>query len=82
MYMNIKPNKHKRITFNTTTMTSLGFTAPPLPKILGPPLNLAPPPPPPFPPNLIFLLRSYLTPTSTFEHQFYTMVKHIQCLYV
>ena len=47
MYMNLKPNKHKRISFNTTTMTSLGFIGPP--KILGPPLNLAPPPP-----NLIF----------------------------
>ena len=32
-------------------MTSLGFIAPP-PKILGPPLNLAPPP------NLIFCSRS------------------------
>ena len=39
--MNLKPNKHKRISFNTTTMASLGFIAPP--KILGPPLNLAPP---------------------------------------
>ena len=37
MYMNLKP----------TIMTSLGFIAP-SPKILGPPLNLAPPP------NLIF----------------------------
>ena len=45
--MNLKPNQHKRISFNTTTMTSLGFIGPP--KILGPPLNLAPPPP-----NLIF----------------------------
>ena len=27
MYMNLKPNKHKRISFNTTTMT-LGFIAP------------------------------------------------------
>ena len=25
MYMNLKPNQHKRISFNTTTMTSLGF---------------------------------------------------------
>ena len=25
MYMNLKPNKYKRISFNTTTMTSLGF---------------------------------------------------------
>ena len=41
MYMNLKPNKHKRISFNTTTMASLGFIGPP--KILGPPLNLAPP---------------------------------------
>ena len=35
MYMNLKPNQHKRISFNTATMTSLGF--------IGPPLNLAPP---------------------------------------
>ena len=40
--MNLKPNKHKRIYFNKTTMTSLGFICSP-PKILGPPLNLAPP---------------------------------------
>ena len=51
MYMNLKPNKHKRISFNTTTMTSLGFIG--LPKILGPPLNLAPP-------KFNFLLRSPL----------------------
>ena len=25
MYMNLKPNKHKIISFNTTTMASLGF---------------------------------------------------------
>ena len=31
MYMNLKPNKHKRISFNTTTMASLGFIAPPPP---------------------------------------------------
>ena len=41
MYMNLKPNQHKRISFSITTMTSLGFTGPL--KILGPPLNLAPP---------------------------------------
>ena len=41
MYMNLKPNKHKRIYFNITTMASLGFIA--APKILGPPLNLASP---------------------------------------
>ena len=35
MYMNLKPNQHKRISFNTTTMTSLGF--------IGPPKNLVPP---------------------------------------
>ena len=49
MYMNLKPNKHKRIYFNTTTMASLGFIAPPL-KFQVPP-NLifcsGPPPPPP-----------------------------------
>ena len=33
--MNLKPNQHKIISFNTTTMTSMGF--------IGPPLNLAPP---------------------------------------
>ena len=44
MYVNLKPNKRKRISFNTTTMTSLGFIGPP-PKILAPP-----------PPNLIFKL--------------------------
>ena len=42
MYMNLKPNQHKRISFNPSTMTSLEF--------IGPPLNLAPPPPR----NLIF----------------------------
>ena len=30
MHMKIRPNKHKGISFNTTTMTSLGFIAPPL----------------------------------------------------
>ena len=34
MYMKLKPNNHKRISFNTTTMASLGFTAPPPPKKL------------------------------------------------
>ena len=36
--MNLKPNKHKRISFNTTTMTSLGFIGPPL-KFSSPPPN-------------------------------------------
>ena len=36
--MNLKPYKHKITSFNTTTMTSLGFIGPP--NILGPPLNL------------------------------------------
>ena len=49
MYMNLKPNKHKIISFNTTTMTSLGFGGPS--KTLGPPLNFAPP-------KFNFLLRS------------------------
>ena len=44
MYMKLKPNQHKRIVFNATSMTSSGFIGPP-PKILGPPLNLAPPRP-------------------------------------
>ena len=54
MYMNVKPTQHKIISFNTTTMASLGFIAPPSPppKILGPPLNLAPTP------KFNFLLRS------------------------
>ena len=33
--MNLKPNQLKRISFNTTTMISLGSIAPPPPKILG-----------------------------------------------
>ena len=37
MYINLKL-KHKTISFNTTTMASLGFIGPP--KILGPPLNV------------------------------------------
>ena len=52
MYMSLKPNQHKITSFNTTTMTSLGFIGPPPKKILGLPLNLAPPP------NLIFLFWS------------------------
>ena len=51
MYMNLRPNKHKRISFNTMTMASLGF-------IIGPPklmamagaaatMEVQPPPPPP-----------------------------------
>ena len=39
MYMNLKPNKHKRISLSTTTMASLGF--------IDPPKTLAPPPPNP-----------------------------------
>ena len=42
MHMILKRNKHKRISFNTSTMPSLGLIGPP--KILRPPLNLAPPP--------------------------------------
>ena len=41
MYMNLKPNKHKRISFNTTAMASLGF--------IDVPSSGTPPPP-----NLIF----------------------------
>ena len=40
--MNLKPNQHKIISFNTTTMTSLGFIG--SPKSLGPPLKSPPPP--------------------------------------
>ena len=38
MYMNLKPSKHKIISFNTTTMTSLGFIMvgnPPSPPLKG-----------------------------------------------
>ena len=48
--MNQKPNKHKRINFNTTTMASLGVHSPS-------PLKFSPPPPPPSL-KFIFLLRS------------------------
>ena len=44
MYMNLKPNQLKRISFNTRTMKFIGVHTPP-PKILGPP-------------KLNFLLRS------------------------
>ena len=54
--MNLKPNQHKRISFNTTAMTSLGFIGPP--KNLGPTLNLVPPAPPPPHPKFNFLLGS------------------------
>ena len=40
MYMSLKPNKHKRISFNTTTMASLGFIDPPPQNLIfcsGPP---------------------------------------------
>ena len=37
--MNLKPNQHKRIFFNTKTTTSLAFIGLP-PKILGPLLKL------------------------------------------
>ena len=50
MYMNLKPNKHKRISFNTMTMALLGFISPPPPppKILGPSIKFS------SAPNLIF----------------------------
>ena len=51
MYMNLKPNKHKRMSFKATTMASLGFIGTP-PKIFGPALNLVPSP------KFNFLLRS------------------------
>ena len=38
MYMNVKPNKHQVISFNTTTMTSSGFIivgTPPPPLLKG-----------------------------------------------
>ena len=40
MCMDLKPNQHKKISFNTTTVTPLGF--------IGPPLKFS------SPPNLIF----------------------------
>ena len=64
MYMNLKPNKHKRISINTTTMASLGFIGPPKiypPKknlifFPGPPnyfgLEFRSPPSPPLPPKI------------------------------
>ena len=39
MYMNLKLNQHKRISFNTTTMTSLGVHRSPL-NLASPLLNL------------------------------------------
>ena len=48
MHMNVKPNKHKRISFNTTTMATLGFIGPP--KHFRSPLKFS------SPPNLIFCL--------------------------
>ena len=41
MHMNLKPNKHKIISFNTTTMTSLGFiiVGTPPPPWVGPSKN-------------------------------------------
>ena len=63
MYMNLKPNKHK-ISFNTTTMVSLGFIAPLAPLNLAPSPNLiicSGPPPPPPPPNL-FLSEIFRSP--------------------
>ena len=58
MFMNLKPNKHKRIPFNTATMTLLGFIPWPIPKILVFPLNLAPP--------QILTLLTFLKPLSSF----------------
>ena len=46
MYMNLKPNKHNRISFNIT-MASLEFIAPPpLKSSFPPPPNCSGPPPP------------------------------------
>ena len=42
MHMNLKPNKHKRISFNTTTMATLGFIGPP--KHFRSPLKFSSPP--------------------------------------
>ena len=50
MYMNLKPNQHKIISFNTTAMTSLGF--------IGPPYNFRSPLKFSSPPKFNFLLRS------------------------
>ena len=43
MYMNLKANKHKRISFNTTARTSLGFIVPPPPLKLYIPLKCSSP---------------------------------------
>ena len=51
--MNLKPNNHKTISFNTTTMASLGFKGLFL-KFRSPLKFSSPPPPPPPPPNSIF----------------------------
>ena len=74
MYMNVKPNQHKRTSFNTSTMTSLGFIGPP--KILGPPLNLAL-----SPPKFNFLLMSLImeilvVKTYSSTHRNYKLLKH------
>ena len=47
MYMNLKPNKHKRIYFNTTTMTQVPPHPPPPPPQLFWSEILSPAPPPP-----------------------------------
>ena len=51
MHMNLKPNKHKRISFNTTTMATLGFIG--RPKHFRSPLKFSSPSP-----KLNFLFRS------------------------
>ena len=61
MYMNLKPNQHKRISSNTTTMTSLGFialTLPPPVKFSSPQIYFfcsGPTLPPPTPPTIILV---------------------------
>ena len=50
MHMNLKPNKHKRISFNTPTMATLGFIGPP--KHFRSPLKFS------SPPKFKFLFRS------------------------
>ena len=42
MYMTLKPNQHKIISFNKTTMTSLGFIGPPKTLVPLPKFNFLP----------------------------------------
>ena len=67
MYMNLKPNRHKIIFFNTMTMASLGFIGPP--QNFRPPLKFSSPPklkflprPPPPPAPQLFWSETFVPP--------------------